>query len=161
MNRDTGSIERIYRTHGHIVLRRARLLLGSDPEASEALQEIFTDLLRDPRKLDGIRSVVGWLYKTTTNHCLKRLRSRRNGERFEAEAAREAPVVANAQGEAIVEVRRLLALLPDETAAAVVYHHLDGMSHAEVAELLGCSRRKIGYLLERAQGLLEREEGAA
>ena len=34
-------IERLYRSHGHLVLRRARLLLGSEPDAQEALQEVF------------------------------------------------------------------------------------------------------------------------
>jgi RNA polymerase sigma-70 factor (ECF subfamily) len=65
------------------------------------------------------------------------------------------------RGEAASEVRRLLGLLPDDVATAVVYHHLDGMTHAEVAELLGCSRRQVGYLLERAQGLWDRAEQTA
>jgi RNA polymerase sigma-70 factor (ECF subfamily) len=52
-------------------------------------------------------------------------------------------------------------MLPEDVAAAVVYHHLDGMTHAEVAELLGCSRRQVGYLLERAQGLWDRAEQTA
>jgi RNA polymerase sigma-70 factor (ECF subfamily) len=51
--------------------------------------------------------------------------------------------------------------MPPDVAAAVVYHHLDGMTHAEVAELLGCSRRQVGYLLERAQSSLERAEKSA
>ena len=33
------------------VLRRARLLLGNDPDAQEALQEVFASLLRSPRSL--------------------------------------------------------------------------------------------------------------
>ena len=71
------------------------------------------------------------------------------------------PESGGSRGEAAAEVRRLLALLPDDVAAAVVYHHLDGMTHAEVAELLGCSRRQVGYLLERAQGLWDRAEQTA
>jgi DNA-directed RNA polymerase specialized sigma24 family protein len=48
-----------------------------------------------------------------------------------------------------------------QVAAAVVYHHLDGMTHTEVAETLGCSRRQVGYLLERAQQALQRMEQSA
>src|SRR5207253_10825978 len=33
---DGAGIERLYRSHGHIVLGRARLLLGNDPDAAEA-----------------------------------------------------------------------------------------------------------------------------
>ena len=69
------------------------------------------------------------------------------------------PVSGNA--EALAEVRRLLARLNAECAQAVVYTHVDGMTHSETAELLGCSRRQVGYLLERAQQTLAPEEKQA
>ena len=157
-------IERLYRAHGHVVLRRATLLLGNEADAQEALQEVFAALLRAPGEVREAGSVVAWLYRATTHHCLNALRHRRTGarlvERHLAPAAGEAPAHA-AEGlhraDALAEVRRLLALLPGEEGAAVVYHHLDGMTYDEVAAQLGCSRRKVGYLLERAQGLMERE----
>ena len=154
-------VERLYRSHGPLVLRRARALLGSEADAHEVLQDVFAALVRDPARLNGVRSVVAWLYQATTHHCLNLLRDRRTGARLLERHARPGspPVVAG--GEVAAEVRSLLALLPEEEAAALVYHHLDGMTYAEVAELLGCSQRKVGYLLERAQGLLQREETSA
>ena len=44
-------------------------------------------------------------------------------------------------------MRRLLAGLREELAAVAVYHHLDRMTLDETAEALGCSRRKVAYLL--------------
>ena len=162
MNGSPAEVERLYRTHGQLVLRRARALLGSEADAHEALQEVFASLLREPEQLRHVRSVVGWLYQATTHHCLKQLRDRRTGARLlERHGAGPAGGFVEPQGEALVQVRGMLALLPAEVAAAVVYRHLDGMSHEEVAEMLGCSRRKVGYLLERAQGLLRREEWTA
>jgi DNA-directed RNA polymerase specialized sigma24 family protein len=35
------------------------------------------------------------------------------------------------------------------------------MTHQEVADLLGCSKRQVGYLLERAQQSLQRAEQSA
>ena len=152
----------LYRSHGHIVLRRARALLGGEADAQEAVQEVFASLVVSPGSLRSARSVVGWLYQATTHYCLNQLRNRRTGARLlESRVAPAAAAVERPRAEAQAEVRSLLALLPDEVAAAVVYHHLDGMSHAEVAELLGCSRRQVGYLLERAQGLLARAEQSA
>jgi RNA polymerase sigma-70 factor (ECF subfamily) len=155
-------VERLYRSHGNLVLRRARALLGSEPDAHEALQEVFAALLREPERLRRVRSIVGWLYRATTHYCLKQLRDRRTGARLlEQHAGDAAASLSEAQGETLVQVRGMLAMLPDEAATAVVYRYLDGMSHAEVAEMLGCSRRKVGYLLERAHGLLRREEWTA
>jgi len=162
MTEQASEVERLYRTHGHLVLRRARALLGSETDAQEALQEVFAGLLREPGQLRRVRSVVGWLYQATTHHCLKQLRDSRTGARLlEQHAAGPAAWPVAPQGEALVQVRGMLAMLPDEAAAAVVYRYLDGMSHAEVAEMLGCSRRKVGYLLERAHGVLRREEWTA
>jgi len=158
---DPSAIAALYRSHGHVVLRRARTLLGSEADAREALQEIFAALVRNPDAVRSAGSIVGWLYQATTHHCLNHLRKARTGARV-LELHRPAlPEIGGPRGEAAAEVRRLLALLPDEVAAAVVYHHLDGMTHAEVAELLGCSRRQVGYLLERAQGLWDRAEKTA
>ena len=147
MRLDGAAIEQLYRSHGHVVLRRARLLMGSEPEAQEALQEVFAALLREPASVGT--SAVGWLYRATTHFCLNQLRNRRTGARL-LEAAPPQNVEA-ASAETLAEVRSLLSRLPPEVAAAAVYHHVDGMTHTEVAGLLGCSRRQVGYLLERAR----------
>ena len=141
------AIEQLYRSHGHLVLRRARILMGSESEAQEALQEVFASLLREPDAVGT--SAVGWLYRATTHFCLNQLRNQRTGARLLEAAAPE--VASGASAEMLAEVRSLLSRLPPEVAAAAVYHHVDGMTHTEVAGLLGCSRRQVGYLLERAR----------
>jgi RNA polymerase sigma-70 factor (ECF subfamily) len=151
-------VEGLYRSHGHIVLRRARSLLGSEHDAQEALQEVFASLLRQPAAVRG--SVTGWLYQATTHFCLNQLRNRRTGARLLEQRA-PPPDAAPGNAEALAEVRRLLAQMPEDVAAAVVYHHLDGMTHDEVAALLGCSRRQVGYLLERAEASAARMEQSA
>jgi RNA polymerase sigma-70 factor (ECF subfamily) len=160
MTLDRPAIAELYRSHGHIVLRRARALMGSAADAEEALHEVFASLLRTP-ELQG-SSAVAWLYQATTHFCLNQLRNRRTGARLIE--ARHRPAQAEAsepRAEALAQVQSLLATLPTEVAAAVVYHHLDGMTHQEVAELLGCSRRQVGYLLSRASDQLAREEKSA
>jgi RNA polymerase sigma factor (sigma-70 family) len=154
---DRDGVERLYRAHGHVVLRRARLLLGSDADAQEVLHDVFAALLRSPESLRSVASTVSWLYGATTHRCLNVLRGRRAGA--SALERHLTPLAADpgcARADALAEVRTLLALLPGDEGAALVYHHLDGMTYDEIAEQLGCSRRKVGYLLERAQGIVER-----
>ncbi len=154
-------IERLYRSHGYLVLRRARDILGNEADAQEALQEVFAALLRAPGDV-RTRSVVGWLYGATTHHCLNLLRNRRTGARLvELHVVPLMTTSGRARADALVEVRDLLATLPEEVGAAVVYHHVDGMTYDEIAAQLGCSRRKVGYLLERAQGLADVERRRA
>jgi RNA polymerase sigma-70 factor, ECF subfamily len=162
MTAEVSAVEALYRSHGDVVLRRARTLLGSEADAREALQDVFAELLRTPLALRVPGSVVGWLYQATTHLCLNQLRNRRTGLRLldrhfaPAQPSTEAP-----RGEALVAVRQLLARLPEQLAAVVVYHHLDGMTHEEISMVLGCSRRQVGYLLERAHASLQSEERSA
>ena len=162
MKLDRAAIERLYRSHGQIVLRRARTILGSESDAQEALQEVFASLLRAPGSLRSAGSVVAWLYRATTHYCLNQLRNRRTGLRLlEGQVAPAVTAAMPGPAEALTELRRILAQLPPDVAAAAVYYHLDGMTHAEAAELIGCSRRQVGYLLERAQQSVAQLEQSA
>ncbi len=152
-------VESLYKTHGTVVLRRARTLLGNEHDAQEALQEVFAQLLHSPAGVRSAPSMVSWLYQSTTHYCLNQLRNRRTSARLLEQ--RPAPLPASPRAEALSEVRALLTRMEPQVAAAVVYHHLDGMTLTEVAEVLGCSRRKVGYLLERAQQALQRMELSA
>jgi len=141
-------IEQLYRDHGHVVLRRARALLRSESEARDACQEIFLGLLQHPEQLDGVTRITAWLYRVTTHHCLNQLRNRRGRVRLLAGLAPLSEVV-DARAEKRAQVRAVLERLPEPLGEVAVYHHVDGMTYDEIAALLGCSRRQVGYLIER------------
>jgi RNA polymerase sigma factor (sigma-70 family) len=146
----------LYKQHGHVVLRRARRILGHEQEAQEALHEIFLGLCASPGEFHGKSAVTTWLYTVTTHHCLNRLRDRRRREELLLQhGPRDA--TSAARGEAHALVRDVLARMPEELARVAVYHWLDEMTHAEIAEVLGCSRRHVGDLLERALAWARKE----
>jgi RNA polymerase sigma-70 factor, ECF subfamily len=66
MRVDASAVEQLYRSHGAVVLRRARHLLGSEADAREALQDVFAELLRTPLVLRAEGTLVAWLYQATT-----------------------------------------------------------------------------------------------
>ena len=144
-------VERLYREYGDMVLRRARRILGSESDAQEILQELFMSFLRDPEQLKGKSSLTGWLYGATTHLCLNTIRNKKNRLRLlQSETARgqatEAP-----RAEKLMTARELLEQLPDELAQVAIYYYLDEMTHQEISELIGCSRRQVGNLLEQVQ----------
>lgn len=151
-------IAELYRTHGAAVLRRARRLMPCEADAQELVQDVFTALVRDPAPLLASSSPMALLYKATTHRALNRLRDagtrRRLLERSPAAVTPTGPHGPDAH----TRLQRVLALLPDDQAAAVVYHHLDGMTHAEIATLLECSRRHVGDLLERSRQTLAEQD---
>lgn len=148
-------LEAAYRAHGPSVLRRARRLLGDEGEAREALQEVFVALAERPEGFDGRSSVLAWLYVATTHHCLNRLRDRRTRGRLLAAHAEAAPRgTPPPPADQALALRELLGRLPDELASVAVYFYGDEMTQDEIAEVLGCSRRHVGHLLERLRARL-------
>lgn len=153
------SAERIaqaYATHGHIVLRRARRILNDETEAQDVLHEVFASLLHNPEQFDGRSSVTTFLYSATTNRCLNRLRD--SATRARLLARQRPPGPEEARADRLLQVRQLLARLPEELAQVTVYYYVDEMTHDEIADQLGCSRRHVGNLLERALDLCRQHE---
>ena len=145
--RDWATVERLYREYGDLVLRRARRIMGSEPDAQEILQELFMSFIERPQQLAGTASMSGWLYGATTHLCLNTLRNRKNRTRL----LQLAPPPSNAappNAEAMLNAQELLAALPDQLAQVAVYYYFDEMTHEEISEIIGISRRHVGNLLQ-------------
>ena len=136
-------LDRAYREHGHVVLRRARRILGDDDEANEALQEIFLSLTRRPEQFSGHSSLTTCLYRVTTNLCLNRLRNRRRRDTLLEHNFTGAPAEQAPAAESVVDAQRILAALPEKLATVAVHYYIDEMTHDEIATMLGCSRRMV------------------
>jgi RNA polymerase sigma-70 factor (ECF subfamily) len=153
------TIDVVYRTHGHAVLRRARRLLGDEEEARDLLQEVFASLVARPEQFAQKSSITTWLYGVTTHGCLNRLRNARTRKRLFDEHANPSGARSEPpRAEDVAMVKELLAGLPADLAEVAVYHHIDEMTHDEIAEVLGCSRRHVGDLLTRLRSRVAAEE---
>jgi RNA polymerase sigma-70 factor (ECF subfamily) len=139
-----------YRSHGHVVLRRARTMLKNEAEAEDVLQEVFASLAARPEQFAGRSSLATFLYSVTTNACLTRIRNRKNRGRlldlFVKPRAERTPAP---RVEGFAMIQQILGRIPDELAVPAVHYYVDGMTHAEIAELIGVSRRQVGNLLAR------------
>lgn len=143
-------IEDVYRLHGHVVLRRARQILHNDAEAEEVMQDLFASLLRKPDQFRGESRITTFLYAATTHRCLNRLRDRKNRARLVELFVKPATETsADPKAERKTLLRELLSRLPEELSEVAVYYYFDGMTHDEISDVLGCSRRQVGKLLEK------------
>jgi RNA polymerase sigma-70 factor (ECF subfamily) len=125
------------------------------------LQELFAGLVERPNQFGGLAAVSTWLYSATTHLALNRLRNDRNRGRLVTKMVTPATSTsAPPEAENQAMVRDFLAKLPEDQAAAAVYYFFDGLTHAEIAETLRCSRRHVGHLLERVAAALESAEEA-
>jgi RNA polymerase sigma-70 factor (ECF subfamily) len=147
-----------------MVYRRALLLLGDPAEAEDATQEVFVRALKSLEKFRADSSVSTWLYRITTNYCLNQVRNRTTRQRLLERQVRDRAEEVPFEPANMIAIRRLLARADERQAKAAVYVYVDGLRREEVAELLGCSVRTVGNLLDRfnawARQELEQGEGA-
>jgi RNA polymerase sigma-70 factor (ECF subfamily) len=146
-------VPRLYRELGPAVYRRCLRLLGDRAAAEDATQEVFVKLLRDMDRLEDRETVLPWIFRVATNHCLNLRRdARRRGQDALAE---DLDVVPDARGDgpAAYPDRQLaqavLSRFDRETQAVAVGVLVDGMEHEEVASMLGISRRTVSRKLDR------------
>jgi RNA polymerase sigma factor (sigma-70 family) len=143
------TVEQLYREYGDLVLRRARRIMGSEADAQEILQELFVSFVERPEQLAGKTSLTGWLYGATTHLCLNTLRNRKNRARLLSERVPAGDPAAPASAEVKLSAQELLAALPDPLAQVAIHYYFDEMTHEEIAEILGISRRHVGNLLQQ------------
>jgi RNA polymerase sigma factor (sigma-70 family) len=148
------TVTELYRTYGASALRRARGILGDEARAQDVVQDTFVSLLARPEQFAGRSAFSTWLYSAVTHRCLNILRDAGNRARLLDRHAVAAVPASSGGGtpEELAAVRALLVRLPAELAQIAVHYYIDGMTHHEIAEVLGCSRRRIGALLESLPG---------
>jgi len=160
------TLDDAYRRWGRLIYRRCFRLLGDAAAAEDATQEVFVRLMRHAGRLAPEDGYLPWIYRVATNHCLNVLR---DGARLEVcdPATLPEPAVEGESGgfAARALTAQLLRRFDEETRAIAVMSLVDGMSRAEVAEVLQLSRKTVGRkltrFLERSRLFLARVEGAA
>lgn len=142
-------IDKLYREHGHAVFRRARRLMRDEDDAWDIVQDVFLAMHREPARFEARSSLATYLYAATTHACLNRLRDGKNRARLVAIEAAGPPRSTGARGETRTLACEILSGLSDDDAALAVYLFVDDLTHDEIADLLGCSRRHVGDLASR------------
>jgi RNA polymerase sigma factor (sigma-70 family) len=152
------AFEVAFERHGAGILGFCRHMLGSREEAEDAVQHTFAAAYRDlQRSRDRTIALKAWLYTIARNRCVSVLRARRE----QAAELHDVPTEGlSEQVEQRAELRELLAdvrELPEEQRAALLLSEAAGLSHAEVAQVLGCETGSVKGLVFRARSsLIER-----
>jgi len=143
----TFSLDQIFEEHRNRLHALAFRMLGSHPDADDALQEAW--LRANRAGLDGVENPAGWLTTLTARVCLNTMRSRSTRREDAAsewlldsavtsddDPMHEA-VLADAVGLAMLVV--LDALAPTERVAFVL-HDMFSVPFEDIAKIVGVAR---------------------
>jgi RNA polymerase sigma factor (sigma-70 family) len=154
------AFEVVFERHGAGILSFCRHMLGSPEEAEDAVQHTFAAAFHDlRRRRERELALKPWLYTIARNRCLSLLRSRRERLTLDEELPTAGLAERVERRAELRELLRDLRDLPEEQRAALLLAELADLSHAEVAAVLGCERKKVKALVFRARsGLIQRRE---
>jgi RNA polymerase sigma-70 factor (ECF subfamily) len=153
---DSAAMAEVFERLHDPLVRYAAGLLRDDAAARDVVQDAFVRLWGYRDELDPAQSVRPFLFRTVRNLVLNQVRDARR--RAELLAEHDAPLAWRDPGpEAIASandlqatLQALIDALPPRQREALVLSRFDGLSHAEVAEVMGCSARTVNNHLVRA-----------
>ena len=127
--------EHVVAEHGTTVLRVCRAVLGP-ADADDAWSETFLAAMRAYPELPEDANVEAWLVTIAHRKAIDVHRA--TGRRaISVDAVPELPPAPAPDRAEHDDLYDALKQLPDKQREAVAYHHLAGLSHREVAAVLG------------------------
>ena len=145
---DASVFEELYLVHGNRMKSIAYNHLGNIGDAEDAVQETFLKVHRAATTYSGEASFATWLYRILVNTCydmLRRRRRRTDDVALEDELLqRSGPHVDD---EKRLTIRKLLLSLPEQRRSVFTLFEIEGLSHAEIAAILGITEGNSKWIL--------------
>jgi RNA polymerase sigma-70 factor (ECF subfamily) len=144
---DVEAFSRLVQEHSGFVFAVALRMLGKE-DAQDASQEVWVRVWRNIKGFRGESAFSTWLYRITLNTCLsvRQRESRRYQEHHyggdelpylpEPPGGEADPEAAALSAERRQEIEAALKHVRAEHRAALVLRHMEGLSYAEIAEVL-------------------------
>jgi RNA polymerase sigma-70 factor (ECF subfamily) len=142
---DVEAFAKLVRDNSSLVYRVALRMLGKD-DAQDASQEVWVRVWRNMKNFRGESAFTTWLYRITVNTCLSiRQKESRRDERelgdempylSEPPGGEADPEAAALNAERREEIETALQHVRAEHRAALILRHMEGLSYAEIAQVL-------------------------
>jgi RNA polymerase sigma-70 factor, ECF subfamily len=145
------AFERLYRLQGGRMKSVAYHLLGSIPDAEDAVQEAFLRIYKGAGGFRNEAGFIAWVYRILVNTChdLRRRKQRRPESAPEDRAGnRENTPLALALAQA-------LARLDERRRMVFLLFEAEGFAHTEIAAILQITEGNSRYLLHQAKRELQ------
>ena len=151
---DEAAFDTLFRTwYGPLVQFADRMLRDRDA-AEETVQDVLLELWKRRETLVIQGSPQGYLFQSTRNRALNRLRHHRveNREEFDTDTlpAPSSADSAAAESEIEVALRQAVESLPPRCREVFELNRMQGLKYAEVAAALGISVKAVEAHMARA-----------
>jgi len=162
---DVSAFERLYEVHGARMKSVAANLLGSAPDAEDAVQETFLKIYRGAAAFRGAARLSTWIYRVLVNTCYDLMRKKRRRPLEVVETGSDGETIEFQAPASDLSLRLALEAsvkeLEPRRRSAFVLYAVEGFSHREVGEILGIPEGTSKALLFEARRDLQRRLSAS
>lgn len=140
----------LYARHGARVYAYCLRFLGNRDEAMDVYQETFIRFFECAEKEREMTNVPGFLLKIARNACLNMRRKKKRTVEFQDYQKLVQPA-SHERSELLQLINTALEMLPDEYREVFVLREYDGLSYAEIAEVVDSSLSNVKVRIFRAK----------
>jgi len=155
------AFRKLYDDYYQKVYGTAVTMLGNAEDAEDAVQEVFMKIYRKVSSFNGRSKFSTWLYRIAVNVCIDNVR-RNKLRRFSTSSVEEGSLNelhdngneverSVTSGEVNKITRKAITKLSPKLRTVVVLRDLQGFAHAEIADILGCSKGTVSSRLNRGR----------
>lgn len=156
--REGAVFEAIVLRHGPTVWGVCRRVLRDHHDAEDAFQATFLVLARRAASIAQGEKLGNWIYGVAhqTARKARAMRARRRAREGQVPGLPEPEAVGVQPDDRRGELDRELSRLPERYRIPFILCELEGRTHSEAAEQLGCPTGTVSSRLSRARGMLTR-----
>jgi RNA polymerase sigma factor (sigma-70 family) len=141
--------EYLYDRHASFVYRRSLLLTGSEADAQDLTQEIWTKVYFGMNNFRLESKFSHWLNRITINSCINFLK--RRDKLFFSEDIERSANGSLAELNHILDVTKLLSQLSKGMKMLLTLKYVDELSYEEISELTGIGVSAVKMRIARAK----------
>jgi RNA polymerase sigma-70 factor (ECF subfamily) len=148
----------LYNRYGHLVLGLCIKYLGNKDEASDAVVQIFTNLIADLRR-HQVQFFKSWLFVYSKNYCLMELRKRQNTLKKDLEFRENAhlfmesdsPEHLKEREEQFLLMHKAISGLHKEHEVCIRLFYFRNKSYAEIVAITGYSANDVKSYIQNGK----------
>jgi RNA polymerase sigma-70 factor (ECF subfamily) len=170
---DSAAFKQLFRAHRGDVARLVYRMMSGRGDLDDVVQEVFFQVFRSLPDFRGDAKFTTWLHRVTVNVVLMQRRSQKSRPVFAEEAPPDHVVdtTSNTPDEDVARLqrvrafRRLLDRVADKKRVVFVLHDLEGMSPAEISQVVDAPvltvRTRLFYARKELAAMMDSEPSLA
>lgn len=149
--RPTDGIERIVHTHGDMLFRLCFVMLGSEADAEDTVQETLIRYMQKSPVFENPEHEKAWLITTAKNICRDMLRFRSRHPQTDIEQL-QATAALDSSDSGILEA---LMSLPEKYRLVLALYYVEDYRIGDIARIIQKTPSAVKMRLQKGRRLLE------